>query len=99
MRIAVCDDEKEVRMILRGKIRKLYPEADVFCYASGEELLRSTESFDILFLDIQMEGQNGMETAVRLRKKERDTILIFITALEEYVFQAFDVGAFHYLVK
>ncbi len=99
MRIAVCDDEKEVRLLLSGKIRKLYPEADVFCYGSGEELLRSTEPFDILFLDIQMEGQNGMETAARLRKKDRDVILVFITALEEYVFQAFDVGAFHYLVK
>jgi len=99
MRIAVCDDEKEVRKLLGDKIRGLYPEASVLCYASGEELLRSTESFDILFLDIQMAGRNGMETAAELRKKNRDTILIFITALEEYVFQAFDVGAFHYLVK
>lgn len=99
MRIAVCDDEKEVRMLLSGKIRKLYSEVDIFCYRSGEELLRSTESFDILFLDIQMDGRNGMETAAELRKKSRDTVLIFITALEEYVFQAFDVGAFHYLVK
>lgn len=99
MRIAVCDDEKEVRTLLGGKIKGLYPEADVFYYGSGEELLRSTEACDILLLDIQMTGRNGMETAAELRKKNRDTILIFITALEEYVFQAFDVGAFHYLVK
>lgn len=99
MRIAVCDDEKEVRVFLGGKIRKHCPEAVLFFYESGEELLGSGEQFDILLLDIQMEGKNGMETAAELRKKNKHTILIFITALEEYVFQAFDVGAFHYLVK
>lgn len=99
IRIAVCDDEKEVRALLGSKILRLYPEADILFYPSGEELLLSDECYDILFLDIQMAGKNGMETAEELRKKNKDTILIFITALEEYVFQAFDVGAFHYLVK
>lgn len=99
MRIAVCDDEKEVRTLLGSKIKKLYPEASLFLYESGEALLCSGRQFDILFLDIQMEGKNGMETAAELRRKNKRTILIFITALEEYVFQAFDVGAFHYLVK
>lgn len=99
MRIAVCDDEKEVRALLGSKIKKLHPEASLFLYESGEALLRSEERFDILFLDIQMEGRNGMETAAELRKTNKQLILIFITALEEYVFQAFDVGAFHYLVK
>lgn len=54
---------------------------------------------DILFLDIQMPGKNGMEIAEELRKRHKDTILIFVTALAEYVYEAFDVGAFHYLVK
>ena len=46
-----------------------------------------------------MTGISGMEAARELRKRKDRAILIFITALEEYVFQAFDVGAFHYLVK
>ena len=54
---------------------------------------------DILFLDIQMPGMDGMETAKMLRQDNENMILIFVTAAEEYVFQAFDVGAFHYLVK
>lgn len=99
MRIAICDDETEVRAFLGSKIEKLYPEALLFFYQSGEELLCAEESFDILLLDIQMEGKSGMETARELRRRNRHTILIFITALQEYVFQAFDVGAFHYLVK
>jgi len=68
-------------------------------FSSGEELLLSDKNIDILFLDIQMSGKDGMETARELRKKDKNMILIFVTAVEEYVFQAFDVGAFHYIVK
>ena len=46
-----------------------------------------------------MPGLDGMETAKVLRQDNENMILIFVTAAEEYVFQAFDVGAFHYLVK
>ena len=46
-----------------------------------------------------MEGTNGIETAKKLRERDGDTILIFITAIREYVFEAFDVAAFHYLLK
>ncbi|MDE6714176.1 MAG: LytTR family DNA-binding domain-containing protein [Lachnospiraceae bacterium] len=99
MRIAVCDDEKEIRDMLAEKIEKLYPEADLLLYQSGEELLITDAEPDILLLDIQMSGKNGMETARELRRKNKNTILIFVTALEDFVFQAFDVGAFHYLVK
>lgn len=99
MKIAVCDDEKEIRELLGEKITRLYPQASLIFFASGEELLAAEEVPDILLLDIQMDGKNGMEVARELRKNHKDMILIFVTALEEYVFQAFDVGAFHYLVK
>jgi DNA-binding LytR/AlgR family response regulator len=46
-----------------------------------------------------MSGIDGMETARELRKKDKKVILIFVTAVEEYVFQEFDVGAFNYIVK
>ena len=99
MRIAICDDEKNIRELLKNKIVKQYPDADIISFSSGEELLLSEGHMDILFLDIQMTGKNGMETARELRKKNKKVILIFVTAIEEYVFQAFDVGAFHYIVK
>ena len=73
---------------------------------AGKELLAAAASagagnrhFDIIFLDIQMEGRNGMETARALRGADEQAVLIFVTAIKEYVFQAFDVGAFHYLIK
>ncbi len=99
MQIAVCDDEKEIRDMFAQEIGKLYPEADLSLYQSGEELLLSGGEPDILLLDIQMPGKNGMETAKELRRKNKKAIIIFVTALDDFVFQAFDVGAFHYLVK
>ncbi|MFG6327679.1 MAG: LytTR family DNA-binding domain-containing protein [Lachnospiraceae bacterium] len=99
MQIAICDDEREIRNMLGEKLKRIYPDSGVSFYESGDELLLSDSQPDILLLDIRMEGKNGMETAKELRGKNKKMIVIFITALEEYVFQAFDVGAFHYLVK
>lgn len=99
MRIAICDDEKEIREMLTEKVLQVFPQADLSCYSSGEELLFASNRPDILLLDIKMAGKNGMETAREFRKIYRNTILIFVTAFEEFVFQSFDVGAFHYLVK
>ena len=99
MQIAICDDEQEVWGLLEKKIKEVCPDAKLWFYRSGEELLLADQRIDILFLDIQMPGINGMKAAEEFRKKNKKTVIIFVTALEEYVFQAFDVRAFHYLVK
>ncbi len=99
MNIAVVDDEKAIREQIKALIRKqgVYFPADA--YETGEELLDSKKVYDIVFLDIQMDGMNGIETAKMLRKQNEDTVLIFVTGMKEYVFEAFDVAAFHYLLK
>ncbi len=99
MQIAVCDDEKEIRDMFAEKIGRLYPEAELSLYQSGEELLLSGGEPDFLRLLIQMPGKKGMDTDRQLRRENIKTIIIFVTALDDFVFQAFDVGAFHYLVK
>lgn len=68
-------------------------------YSAGEELLQTDKLYHIVFLDIQMDGMNGIDTARALRQKSEDTVLIFVTGVKEYVFDAFDVAAFHYLIK
>ncbi|MDE5908442.1 MAG: LytTR family DNA-binding domain-containing protein [Lachnospiraceae bacterium] len=99
MRIGICDDEREVRDRFIEKIRGIYPEAQLKEYQSGEEVLLDGNPPDILLLDIEMPGKNGMDTARQLRRRHKDVILIFVTAFRDYVFQSFDVGAFHYLLK
>lgn len=99
MKIAVCDDEREIREDIGQKIRHFLPDAEVCFYGSAEELLAEKHMPELLFLDIKMGGMSGMELAGRLRGRDRDVTIIFLTAMEEYVYQAFDVGAFHYLLK
>lgn len=99
VRVAICDDEKEIRESMERKIKVLYPEMEITQFESGQAFLQQASLFDMILLDIHMEGLNGMEVARKIRKEGNRAILIFVTALEEYVFQAFDVGAFHYLVK
>lgn len=106
MQIILCDDEKSIQSFLKQKIthflaKKNIP-CEILCCNSGEEVLslaRQGASMDLLFLDIQMPGRNGMEIARQLRRQYRDILIIFVTALSEYVYEAFDVNAFHYLVK
>ena len=101
--IAVCDDIPLECAQLAKQIRTLAEPAGLEVllreFYTGEELLKSTESFDLLFLDIKMPGLNGMELARLLRRREETCLLIFVTAAPEYVFEAYDVEAFAYLVK
>lgn len=101
--IAVCDDIILECTQLAKQIRHIAKltgcEVILQEFYSGEELLKSKESFDILFLDIKMPGLDGMELARLLRRREETCLLIFVTAVSEYVFEAYDVEAFAYLVK
>ncbi len=99
MDIAVVDDEKVIREQLREMIENQKPDCNAVCFSSGEELLAAAKPFDIIFLDIQMDGMNGIEAAKEVRETNTDTVLIFITGIKEYVFEALDIYAFHYLLK
>ena len=99
IRIAIVDDEKVIREQIMKLIEKKQMDCVVDTYSSGEEVLGNGKNYDIAFLDIQMAGMNGIDTARALRQKSEDMVLIFITGVKEYVFEAFDVAAFHYLIK
>lgn len=101
--IAVCDDEKyiadQVKQMAAHFFREKNMEASIVWFSCGEELLQYDKNIDILFLDIQMKGMDGMETAKRLRAGKFRGFLIFITVLREMVFQSFEVQAYDYLLK
>ena len=103
IRIAICDDEKHmsdhIRAMASDFFRKKNREIHFRIFLSGEELLSYDGQIDILFLDIQMKGMDGLETARKLREGQFRGFLIFITVLKEMVFQSFEVQAYDYLVK
>ena len=99
MLIAICDDEKRICSIFTEKVKGFCPDAEVVSYTSGTALLNSRSFPDILLLDIRMSDMSGMDVAKVLRDKGWRKILIFITGEEDQVFNAFDLKAFHFLVK
>jgi DNA-binding LytR/AlgR family response regulator len=103
IRIAICDDEKHmadhIKEMVSDFFHKKNREISIRTFLSGEDLLSHDGQIDILFLDIQMKGMDGMETARKLRASKFQGFLIFITVLKEMVFQSFEVQAYDYLVK
>ncbi|HQM02803.1 MAG TPA: LytTR family DNA-binding domain-containing protein [Ruminococcus flavefaciens] len=103
MRIAICDDNmilhKELKRCLEKyavmrKIDMVYDD-----YTSGVELLSGNLEYDIIFMDYEMDGINGVETAKKLRSRKVKTTIIFLSSFEHVVFEAFKVNAYRYLLK
>ena len=102
--IGICDDEKEIRDKIKNVVEKTMFDDDrdykIKTFSSGEELLQeNVGEIDILFLDIIMGDINGMDTARKIREIDKNVEIIFTTALQEYVFEAYEVRAFRYLLK
>lgn len=99
MKLAICDDERRIREVIAEAVREVSESMEIACFADAKGILATGFDADILFLDIQMPGVDGMRAARLLRADGKKMVIIFVTAFEEQVFQAFDVGAFHYVVK
>jgi len=103
IRIAICDDEAPTRAYLASLIRAQDCPCEVVEYASAGDCLADHRGIDLLFLDIELNatGPDGMALARQIREQSAVTqpVIIFVTGYERYVFDAFDVGAFQYLLK
>lgn len=105
VKIGICDDQPEMRKPLRQILEQVLQlqgvEYLIYESESGEELTAgiSCLDIDILFLDIEMRSLDGIETAKLLRRKGMKGIIIFITAYPDFVFQGYEVHAFHYILK
>ncbi len=103
MLIGICDDEAIIRDELIRLCREFkssnLAEIETICFSSGEELLAYNKSIDILFLDIQMHGINGLKTAERIREKDDSMFIIFLTGYKGFMQAGYRVKAFRYLLK
>lgn len=99
MNIAICDDERIFRDTLEQAIRAQLKICSIRQFVCGEDLLREAADFDVIFLDIEMPGLNGMQTAEMIRKLSKEIRIVFLTSHGEFVHDAFRVRAFRYLSK
>ncbi len=103
-RILVADDEPIERQVVSKRIQKNFPgQIEIFTAQNGREAMEifERENCQIAILDISMPGINGLEAAKYIREKYPDSIIIFLTAYDEfnYAKQAIGVKALEYLLK
>ena len=106
MKIAICDDELVQREYISASVQRYFNEKVIpVCiqeYESAEELwfqFDLNSDIDIVLLDIQMAGMDGVSLAKKLRSKNEALSIIFITAMTDYIFEGFQVNAINYLLK
>ena len=105
MRIAVCDDNKLDAKRIEWALLDIGKDMDISYYPSGHDLLDEMkkrderDQFDVIFLDIYMPGENGIDVADSIKEISSSTDIIFSTSSKEHAIEAFRVRAIDYLVK
>lgn len=104
MRIAIVDDEKSIRLMMKEYIERFQEESgiamDITMFCSGVELLENYKKiFDIIIFDVDMPGLNGMETAKKVREQDNNVTIIFITNMAQYAINGYEVDAVDYIIK
>ncbi len=105
LQIALCDDEQAQRELWEKYIREWAAgrkyQIRLFSFPDGEALLEdfSRKGFDLVLLDIQMQGMDGMYAARKIRAAGLETGILFVTGYEDYLAEGYEVEAFRYLLK
>lgn len=106
MRIAVVDDEKDVLEKVYGGLKKIESECsidiDIDCFANEELLLMNineNKMYDAYLLDIELKHLDGITLAKKIRKRQNDAYIIFITNYMRYAIEGYDVKAYQYILK
>ena len=102
MRLAVCDDDLREQEQISRALRDWDPSRGAECFFNGASLLeaaREEPPFDMVFLDVYMPGENGIDVAKALKEASPETGITFVTTSQEHAVDAFSVCALHYLVK
>ena len=106
-RLAVCEDDGPARARVEALCGEILTEWDaqysVEAFSSAEALLErfrgNLEAFDLLILDIQLEGMTGMELARTLRELGSEVSILFLTGRADYALEGYDVHPVHFLLK
>ena len=105
-RIAICDDSERYARHLAGLTAQWaasagagaaverFPSAEAFLFRYEE-----ARDFDILLLDVEMGGMDGVELAKRVRRQDNNVQIVFITGYTDYIAEGYEVSALHYLTK
>ena len=104
LNIAICDDDKTIQEILRNKIVAYSIAHNLDCgisvFSDGKEMRENLPpETNLLFLDVEMPGEDGMKAARLLREKNEQVMIVFLSGYNQYVFESFKVNAFRYLLK
>lgn len=103
-KIAVCEDEVLQITYMEHLLKKIAEENqadfDIKLFVSGEALLEDEyNDFDMIILDIEMGQINGIEVAKRIRQTNKEVKLIFVTGVERFWPEGYNVNAYRYIVK
>ncbi len=104
MRILICDDDmlivEQLQKYLKSYFKKIGLKCpDIACFSNGEDLLNDSGAKDILFLDIEMQGVNGIYVGQRLKNENKRIIIFVVTSYLEYLDEAMLFHVFRYLSK
>ncbi len=101
LRIAVCEDNSEECTTLLSLIRDSGMETETKVFTTGEELLENYRqgSYDLIFMDIYMEGISGVETIKRIRERDADVPVAFTTTSTDYALESYRLDVVKYIEK
>lgn len=103
MLVAICDDDsifcKALRSMLLDYKTQHRLHIDIYEFASGETLLQSGKAFDMIFLDYQMPGLDGLEVARALRRINIACSIVFVTSYPQFILESFEVQPYRFFVK
>lgn len=104
LRVNIVEDDEKTSLTIESYVKKFFGgqelEPSVLRFGSAEDFLKNYNTCtDIVFMDIELPGKNGMEAVKELRKKDADVIVIFVTNLAQFAVSGYEVSAFDFIVK
>lgn len=106
LNIAICDDDIQTTGKAEGLIQRIaklnFVNIETEVFWSGESLVESVikgSKFDIIYLDIEMDKEDGISAAKRIRKYDKNVLIVYVTSHENYMKESFSVRPFQFLIK